>query len=267
MKFKNILFSLSIMAAAAAIVVAGTTAFFSDTETSSGNTFTAGAIDLQIKNQASYSAIPSYSQDWGFKDIDGELYFSFSDLKPGDWGENTVTLKVTSNDSYVCADVYGVEEENGLVDPELELNDTDASGELGKDLRFVWWVDDGDNKLEDAETILFGGPVSFFYMMSVAANDIYAEDQLYLTLTDPTHNIFGVVGQAFPGNTEKSLGIGWCFGDMAIDYTQNAGFTCDGTNVSNMAQTDQIKDAVLSFSATQARNNASFTCKDSVRGN
>ncbi|HBB53974.1 TPA: hypothetical protein DCZ79_00530, partial [Candidatus Nomurabacteria bacterium] len=42
---KKIIVSLSVVAAVAAITVGATTAFFSDTETSTGNTFTAGAID------------------------------------------------------------------------------------------------------------------------------------------------------------------------------------------------------------------------------
>ncbi|KKW20518.1 MAG: hypothetical protein UY64_C0045G0015, partial [Parcubacteria group bacterium GW2011_GWA1_51_12] len=39
---------MSVVAAVAVVVVGATTAFFSDTETSTGNTFTAGAIDLKI---------------------------------------------------------------------------------------------------------------------------------------------------------------------------------------------------------------------------
>ena len=45
---KKILISLSIIAAVAAVVVYGTTAFFSDTETAIGNTFSAGTIDKAI---------------------------------------------------------------------------------------------------------------------------------------------------------------------------------------------------------------------------
>ncbi len=48
---KKILISVSIIAAAAAVVVGATTAYFSDTETSTGNTFTAGTIDITMANQ------------------------------------------------------------------------------------------------------------------------------------------------------------------------------------------------------------------------
>jgi len=47
---KKILISLSVIGLVAAIVVGGTIAYFSDTETSTGNTFTAGAIDLKVDN-------------------------------------------------------------------------------------------------------------------------------------------------------------------------------------------------------------------------
>ena len=45
---KKILISSSIIAVAAAVVIGATTAYFSDTETSTGNTFTAGTLDLKL---------------------------------------------------------------------------------------------------------------------------------------------------------------------------------------------------------------------------
>ncbi|MCK4781335.1 SipW-dependent-type signal peptide-containing protein [Candidatus Parcubacteria bacterium] len=49
---KNIIISLAIIGAVAAIAVTGTIAYFFDTETSSGNTFTAGTIDLTLNETA-----------------------------------------------------------------------------------------------------------------------------------------------------------------------------------------------------------------------
>ncbi|MCD4761522.1 M73 family metallopeptidase [bacterium] len=48
---KKIIFSLAMIAAVGAIVVGATTAFFSDTETSVGNTFTAGTIDISVDGE------------------------------------------------------------------------------------------------------------------------------------------------------------------------------------------------------------------------
>ena len=45
---KKIIVSLAIIAVVGVVVVGATTAYFSDTETSSGNTFTAGVIDISI---------------------------------------------------------------------------------------------------------------------------------------------------------------------------------------------------------------------------
>jgi len=45
---RKIIISLSIIAAVAAIAIGATTAYFSDTETSTGNTFSAGTIDIRV---------------------------------------------------------------------------------------------------------------------------------------------------------------------------------------------------------------------------
>ena len=48
---KKILVSLSVIAAVAALAIGGTVAYFSDTETSVGNTFSTGVIDIWINDQ------------------------------------------------------------------------------------------------------------------------------------------------------------------------------------------------------------------------
>lgn len=49
---KQILISLSVIGAVAAIAIGGTVAYFSDVETSTGNTITAGTIDIQVSPSA-----------------------------------------------------------------------------------------------------------------------------------------------------------------------------------------------------------------------
>src|SRR3989304_409587 len=63
----KVLLSGATILAAAALVIGATFAFFSDTETSTGNTFTAGALDLKINGQDDPSQI-----------------VNIADLKPGD---------------------------------------------------------------------------------------------------------------------------------------------------------------------------------------
>ena len=66
---KKILISLSIVGAVAAIAVGGTIAYFSDTETSTGNTFSAGTIDIAIDSENPWTK-----------------NYSIGDLKPGETG-------------------------------------------------------------------------------------------------------------------------------------------------------------------------------------
>lgn len=51
---KRILLSISILVVAIALVAGGTIAFYSDTETSTGNIFVAGSIDLQVDHAGAY---------------------------------------------------------------------------------------------------------------------------------------------------------------------------------------------------------------------
>ena len=80
---KKIAISLGIIGVVAAIVIGATTAYFSDTETSSGNTILAGTIDLTVTGESV------------------DLPFTLEDMKPG--YEEIVTKKivVTSNPSNV----------------------------------------------------------------------------------------------------------------------------------------------------------------------
>ena len=84
---KKILLSLAmVLFAGSAMYFGGTGAFFSDTETSTGNTFSAGAIDLKIDNSSYYNGVVSEETSWTLTDLTVEKFFNFLDLKPGDYG-------------------------------------------------------------------------------------------------------------------------------------------------------------------------------------
>ena len=96
-------------ASLATVAVKYTTALLSDNEVSAGNTFAAGAIDLKIDNHSYYNGALSASTTWELADLDdgngpsGEgkyLFFNFHDLKPGDWGEDTISVHVKDNDAW-----------------------------------------------------------------------------------------------------------------------------------------------------------------------
>jgi predicted ribosomally synthesized peptide with SipW-like signal peptide len=121
---KKILVSVFFIGLLALVVGWGTYALFSDTETSSGNTFTAGTLDLTVDGQ----------------DDPNVVHITVSNMKPGDdtgyykWvlknigtlsGKVSVTFSVMTND------------DNGLIEPEAACDTTGGAGqgELGQYLK------------------------------------------------------------------------------------------------------------------------------------
>ena len=110
---RKILISLAIIGAVSAIVVGATTAYFSDTETSTGNTFSAGKLDLKVNDA----------------DNPGVL-FTLSNITPGRYYDaGTVTLKnagdVPGKLSIKIKDP--VSHENSLEEPEIEAGDATST--------------------------------------------------------------------------------------------------------------------------------------------
>jgi len=257
-----------------ALVLAGagiaTRAYFSDTEKTTGNTFTAGAIDLKVDNSSYYNGELNPVSSWTLADLDdgrgpsGDgkyLFFSFADVKPADWGEDTISLHVNNNDAWICADVTLTNnDENDLVSAETRMQDTDGKGELAEEINFVWWADDGDNVLETNETVIQQAN------LGAAPMNI----PVPVILADSTKNIWNAQGGPVPGTATRYIGKAWCYGAMQLAPVQpgdnsplgpvaNSGILCDGKNVSNLSQTDSAKLDVV-FNAAQARHNDTFTC-------
>src|SRR3989337_1248885 len=104
---KKVLLSLLSIGAVAVVAVFASQAFFSDTETSTGNLLQAGAIDLLIDNQSyvtdvNGNLVYSDATSWTESNLDGQLFFNFNDLKPGDIGEDTISVKVNDNNAWAC---------------------------------------------------------------------------------------------------------------------------------------------------------------------
>lgn len=265
----RILASLAMIVFVGAIVASSTGAFFSDTETSTGNTFTAGAIDLKIDN-SSYGfdwnrpdAVnpngvwgQNGANSWQLSDLTGQLFFSFEDLKPGDYGEDTISIHV-QNDAWACMamDLTGTPD-NGINDPEADAGDiTDGNGgELQNYLNFAFWNDDGDNVYENDE-----GPLLFQGLAS-------ALDGTWQKIADSSG------GGPLTANTMQNpeyIGKFWCFGALTATPVAPSnygaptaaitGFSCDGAGDHNVAQTDGIVVDVH-FHAVQSRNNSAFLC-------
>lgn len=272
---KKILFSLIVIGVVSAIAVSSTGAFFSDAETSTGNTFTAGTIDLKIDNSSWYNGVFQPDLSWQLSDLtNNQLFFNFKDLKPGDQAEDTISLHVDSNDSWVCANVKVTKNDDvSSNEPELEAGDVqeDANnnwdGELASALHFVFWADDGDNVLETGENILLTGTPA-----DLPQGD--GNPGMTFPIVDSTFNAFGTVGDPMPGLQTKYVGKAWCFGDMTVtplaqDGVNNArnpggpdgaGITCSGESSTNITQSDSLMGDIT-FSAVQSRNNPNFVCR------
>jgi predicted ribosomally synthesized peptide with SipW-like signal peptide len=265
-QMKRILLSLGLIAVVAVVSITATRAFFSDTETSTANVFTAGAIDLKIDNE-SYATNPetgefewSEATSWESKDLDGELFFNFDDVKPGDMGEDTISLLVNNNDAYACMNVTVTgTPENSQTEPEAKVDETNGEneGELQKALNFVFWADDGDNVFEQGENIIREG----------SAESIFTGQ--HWTLADTENNVWTQQTGPITGAQTYYVAKMWCLGDLektpltqeegGDPLTRGTGFSCSGANLGNETQTDGIT-ADVEFYAVQSRNNGQFLC-------
>lgn len=272
---RKIVLSLLTVVVAGGLVVGATRAFFSDTETSTGNVFQAGAIDLKVDNEsyvtdALGNLVESPNTSWTASDLTDQLFFNFSDIKPGDIGEDTISLHVNDNNAWLCAAARVTEDSDvDYTEPELaddttvnEADPENTPGELGSQLNFVFWADDGDNVFEvseaDANKVFLGpGPISAI------------GDQGQIALADSTHNVWsGEANDPVVPEGTQYIGKAWCFGtltpapvkdDDGNPIARGTGWDCNGVEINNAAQTDRVMGDIQ-FYAVQSRNNPGFTC-------
>jgi predicted ribosomally synthesized peptide with SipW-like signal peptide len=288
---KRIILSLTLIVfIGGAIAFGATSAFFNDTETSAANAFAAGDIDLKVDNESYYNGRFNKDTSWDEDNLDGGIYkfFDFGDLKPGDYGEDTISLHVDTNDAYLCANVTltsntenQCNEPEALEDQTCGTSTTDigiGQGELAGLVNFIWWADDGDNVLEDNENVISQGALD-----GLAIGETYP-----LTLADSDENIWneGSAGGPVDGNETYYIGKAWCFGTLGTDplpqdgltdgwspadendagteaagEPEDGGLTCDGSMLGNSSQTDSLTADII-FSAIQSRHNPRFQCAE-----
>lgn len=141
---RKILFSLLTIGLVVTSAAAGTRAYFSDTETSTGNTFTAGILDLLFDSEESAP-------------------FEVGNIAPGDSGEQTFTLLNAegSMDGSLSVSIENLLQwENSLTEPELNpgfgTSDYEAgpnAGELKFFLVMAMFVDVNQNATFDSGDI------------------------------------------------------------------------------------------------------------------
>lgn len=250
----RILLSIASIAAAAALIVGATVAFFSDTETSTGNTFTAGSLDLKVDNTCHYnepaddtpncpeildqSGNPIVLTTWESTDLGAaHKFFYFTDVKPGDYGEDTVSLTV-DNDAWLRLLInVTADTDNSCTEPELVVDTTCGEpddGELLENLLFTVWLDQG-------VTPGFQGP-----------QDLSECDNDYVGQFEPTLISEGTVQD----------GEIWDLDDFSGAYLLANQKSCFGIawrlpeTVGNEVQSDGV-EASMEFQVEQYRNNPS----------
>jgi len=236
---KKLIISLSIIGIIATIAIGGTIAYFSDTEISTDNTFIAGKLDLLVDSDCTYNGEVQEFCTWNEKNLEGDLFFNFDDVKPGDWGEDTVSLHIVDNDAWACATLGPLtNNDNDCNDPEDRVDGTCGNpgigeGELGDNLYFTIWADYDCNNILDGEE---------FPLTEGSANGDPWNGVTWV-IADSTGNVFNPAGGPLVGDATYCLGMAWSV----------------PSDVGNVIQSDSLSGDI-SFYVEQARNNPDFIC-------
>lgn len=309
---KRILLSMGSILFVSALLAGGTGAYLSDFQTSTGNTFASGILSLKFDNESYYTDVwgnlaLSTSTTWGLQNpvaLAGKKFFNFFDVKPGDIGEDTISIHINNNNAWTCMNIKLTgTQENGQPEPESLVDQTTGAnqGELQNALHFAFWADDGDNVYEKGEKVFVEG----------TSSDIF--NGSWWTLADSASNIWSEPGGSQSGgggyqcddkghwyNSDKDsyghdkgghkkndpldggetyyIGKAWCFGSLVAaplnqdnkGKTGNNGPLKRGTgftcNGAPLGNEFQSDGVTLdvTFNAVQARDNNSFLCSSST---
>ncbi len=251
---KKIVMSLAVIAAATVVMAGGTVAYFSDTEQSTGNTFTAGNIDLKIDSQCHYNGgnCPDANSNWALTDLDSGVhkFFNFNDIKPGSWGENTISMHLTSNPAWAWLKINASQNlENGCNEPELKAEPNCAAdnvGELAGKLNYIIWQD------SDCSNTINAGEYIFKQPGTIADCGVYQLNKN--CSTDPNCGSCNPLQPTDPAHP-YCVGVAWCAGTWVADASNTTvGYRCDGGAIGNEAQGDSL-NLDVQFDVVQSMNN------------
>jgi len=149
---RRILISLMTIALVGALIGGGVYAYFSDVETSTGNVFTAGTLNLNLTD-ASDDGTESETATW-----------VFSDIAPGDTGgggagagltvSNTGSLNGyldLSSITVANAENYDATTDEAEAADDADTSDATGGGELGANLLVQIWLDDDNDGVVDVD--------------------------------------------------------------------------------------------------------------------
>jgi hypothetical protein len=244
----NLLVSLFIFGIVCTGAIAGTQSFYSNSHHYDNNSeHRKPNLQIGYKGYCNKSADGNPNAgSWSLKDLRNEKFFNFDDIKPGDYGSGVISLKVDT-DSWVCFSVKNLRnKENSLTDPEKKSGDTTVgtdSGELGQNLYFTAWTDNGNGVWENGETLLFSNRFGSVDELSGGTTFAVAD---FLTKSSCHQNQI------------KYVGLKWCAGTMTIDEGAHT-ISCSGTLMGNISQSDTVS-ADMVFYTVASKDDPKFTC-------
>lgn len=232
----------------------GTTAYFNDTESFTGNSLQAGSLDLRVHFASQYNRTgePLFATATGVRDgVESSLNGAASaadfgvvvdDLKPGDSGSAEFCFEVDDNPAYLSWGLTITDTaENGYTEPEPDTlaggdandpGDAAGAGELQDAMMVYVSTTDGTYAPDGSLTYLLGrGDIYAGSLADLSAREFYFDH-------DPSTPVIDVV----PGSTDGPVAP--CLG---IEFEVP-------TSVGNEIQTDSVAFD-LTFEAVQARHN------------
>ncbi len=168
---------------------------------------------------------------WNETDLDdSHKFWTFGDIKPGDWGTNVVSLHVYDNDAYLCLEAF---DEDGA-----ETED----GNIGNYINVLSWLDKegtGEFNQEDGD-------------VELGTNALGQGGTLASLEPGDDH------GEYLAGTSTEYVTLAWCAGDISLD---EGNISCDGSSVSNDAQGTSFYAGLMAY-VEQTRNNDEFSCAE-----
>jgi len=220
---KNIITSLGVIVFVGAAVAGATGAFFSDTESSVGNVFTAGSVDLVLETLAhEYQGNPTPTGDIPVFTPTG-FTFTLNDLKPLDWGAITYGLKNEENPAKVCV----------LVENKTNMG-VAANAALASKMSF-----------KTGSTPLAFGLWADLATLGQDATGDYALDYCFGAYDGATCKLAG--NDTFYNPAQNGI-LSVDFKFYAVQTRNNPNFTCAGMNP--VPEIIQVDSAPLSYSST-----------------
>ena len=195
---KKILISLMAIALVVGLVGAGVFAYFSDTESSTGNTFTAGKLDLTVLGG-------------------NPMPFNVGPMQPGDTGSGKVTLTNAGTIGAAELDIGVstiVNDDVDTAEPENDQGTNTGNGDLGGQLLMVMWLNVNQNGVFDAGDVelLNDGTVSAYDAtnnptLTYVAADTYSGDSWNEVLAEMAQGAVDdfVISYNLPVTTDNSI--------------------------------------------------------------